>query len=142
MTKLRISSTTHTNEVKALLSLRDIGVTSKFSHFTSLGSGAWEKQVMCVTAIKKGARFIMPRLTCSRPEICKTSDRSLHSVRRRCNVYRIYPEKQSAARDHGRGLAFTLSLSAWQVVRSSNDALSAPRKKRLCRGSRRALSYG
>lgn len=44
MTKLRMSSTTHTRDVKALLSLRDVGVTSKFSHFTSLGSGAWSKQ--------------------------------------------------------------------------------------------------
>ena len=38
--KLRTSSTTHTREVSALLSLRDVGETSKFSHFTSLGSGA------------------------------------------------------------------------------------------------------
>lgn len=42
MVKLRISRTAHTSDVNALLSLREVGVTSKFSHFTSLGSGAWD----------------------------------------------------------------------------------------------------
>ena len=40
-----MSSTTHTKEVTALLSFRDVGDTSKFSHFTSLGSGAWVVQI-------------------------------------------------------------------------------------------------